>query len=332
MFSEIVFVGDTVQTHQDANVFSKDLEKLSSDYYCAVVTSLRSLCNRFTCYNKPEDFLDNIAKHKNAVVLSLWSGESSRNRRSLLPSICEAYNLPYVGADSYVQAICADKRLCKLLCMQHGINCARDVSITSPADFTKLTQIHYPAVVKPNYEGGSIGIFASNLVDSKQEAERICTNLIKEFPSLLVEEYIPGYEISICIAGTAKQIDIMETVQVSVDGNDYFEHSIMCAEAKKMGQHKTKREVVDHLLSALDVDRCKNLFSALGKVGVMRIDGRVNKNGFYLIELTPDCSLSPKGSVSVAFNAAGYTYDEMLEYLCANAITHHQAVNQSANR
>ena len=62
----------------------------------------------------------------------------------------------------------------------------------------------------------------------------------------------------------------------------------------------------------------------------MRIDGRIYNNNFYLIELTPDCSLKIKGSMSLAFEQSGYTYTDMLRKLIANSI--HSWVNQNAKR
>lgn len=61
----------------------------------------------------------------------------------------------------------------------------------------------------------------------------------------------------------------------------------------------------------------KRLFSDLGKVDYMRIDGRMYEGRFHLIELTPDCSLHPACFMAKAFEARGMNYDEMVETLAS---------------
>lgn len=328
---EIIFVSDTVKDHNNATLYTRDLEKPNEHYYLAVRNAIQTISKQVICYHSPEDFLDHIAHHRNSVVLSLWSGEASRNRRALVPSICEAYKLPYVGADSYVQTICADKHLCKDICKRFNIKSASDITVSSDHDLIKLKSLHYPAVVKPNFEGGSIGILASSLIDNEESAKRLCLDLLGMYPQLIVEEYIPGYEVSVCLAGISGNVDIMQTVKVSIDNQDYFEHSIVSAEAKKMGKTTNKRDIANELLRPVEYELFRNLYVNLGKVDLMRIDGRVNQDGFYMIELTPDCSLSPKGSMSTAFQASGFSYERMFEYLLSNAIRYHEAVYKNAS-
>src|SRR5947209_19514707 len=64
------------------------------------------------------DSLDSVAKFATTpprasgiVVLPLWRGGASRNRTAIVPAICEALRIPYVGGDVFVQTICQDKSL-----------------------------------------------------------------------------------------------------------------------------------------------------------------------------------------------------------------------------
>ena len=194
---EIVFIADRVKNHDNATIYSYDLEKLADEYFEQMRSSLNSCASTVTYYSSPNAFLDHISEHKESLVFSLWSGESLKNRRALIPSICEAYGIPYVGADPYIHTICADKHLCKMLCKRCDISFANDVIISSAYDFPLLKKFKYPAVVKPNFEGGSIGIFNSNLVNNYNDATLACQTLLSNFSQLIVEEYIPGEEINV---------------------------------------------------------------------------------------------------------------------------------------
>lgn len=317
---ELVLIADRVTDHKNATLSSRDLEKLSDDYFAAIKKTLNTIASSVTYYSSPAEFMDNIVKHSNSLVLSLWSGEESRNRRALVPSICEAYGIPYVGADSYIQTVCADKHLAKEFCRQYGIDATRDVIISNLGDFPILKTLRYPVVIKPNFEGGSIGILSKNLVDSYRDAIKLCTELLPHFQQLLVEEYVAGEELSVCIVGSGNQIDVFEVIRIVVDGRRYFSHEIYSAEAKKAGSVSINREVISDRFPREICNRLLALYKGLGKVDLIRIDGRFDDGVFTVIELSPDCNLSPGSSMGTAFRYAGYTHEQMLQRLCENAL------------
>jgi len=299
---------------------SRDLEKLADGYFTSMMKALNTIASSVTHYTSPTEFMDHIAEHSDSLVLFLWSGEESRNRRALVPSICEAYGIPYVGADSYIQSVCADKHLAKAFCRQYGVDTTKDVVISNLVDFPILKTLQYPVVVKPNFEGGSIGILSKNLVDSYGEAVELCTELLPNFHQLLVEEYVAGEELSVCIAGSGRQIDAFEVIHIVVDGRGYFSHEIYSAETKKAGGASINREVISDRFPREIRDKLLALYKGLGKVDLIRIDGRLNDGVFAVIELSPDCNLSLGSSMGLTFRCARYTYEQMLQRLCENAL------------
>lgn len=317
---ELVFIADRVPDHRNATPRSRDLEKLSDRYFSSMMKSLTAIARSVIHYESPREFLEHITEHSDSLVLSLWSGEGSRNRRALVPSICEAYGIPYVGADPYIQTVCADKHLAKILCRQYDIDTTKDVIISHADNFSMLKALQYPVVVKPNFEGGSIGIMSKNLVDSYAEAVDLCTNLLPLYQQLLVEEYVAGEELSVCIAGSRDQIDAFEVIRIVVDGQSYFTHEIYSAETKKAGAASIKREIVSEQFPQDMREKLLVLYKGLGKVDLIRIDGRLNNGVFTVIELTPDCNLSASGSMGKTFRCAGYTHEQMLHCLCENAL------------
>lgn len=328
---EIVFIADRVETHDNASFISLDLEKLADSYFEKMMASLKIIAQKVTHYTDPKDFLSNITHHTHDLVISLWSGEGSRNRRALVPSICEAYSIPYVGADPYIQTVCADKHLTKALCRKVDIRVANDIIVSSPCDFSLLKAFHYPAVIKPNFEGGSIGIFDRNLVDNYEEAVQVCDDLLKQFPQLLVEEYIAGEEVSACIVGVQNHIDVFEVVRVSINGNTYFSHSIFGAESKKIDGESSSRDIITSRFPVAERNKLISLYQSLGKVELLRIDGRLDGNCFTMIEITPDCSLNVAGNMYCACHVAGYSHAGMIELLCQNALKSPKSGYQNAN-
>ena len=65
----------------------------------------------------------------------------------------------------------------------------------------------------------------------------------------------------------------------------------------------------------------KNIFLNIGKTELLRIDGRIDKNGrFRLIELTPDAYLGKRGSTVFCALQNNISYEHMLELLLQNAL------------
>lgn len=330
MNKNIVLIADRVKDHSDTTLESTTLEFIEDDYFHTLFSSLKEIDPNLTYYESPETFLDNIYTHTNDIVLSVWSGEKSRNRKALVPSICEAHSIPYVGADSYLQIISADKYLCKRVCKKFDIPSANDVLIFDYSDLWMLKKLKFPVIIKPNFEGGSIGIFENSVVANIDEAEKVCKSLLEFYSPLIAEDYLNGEEVSVCIAGINKHIDVFQIMRQRIGNKTFFTHEILSAEIKKMHNFSRIIEPANHILPREEKEKLVDLFNHLGKAEVMRIDGRINNNRFYLIELTPDCSLNIAGSVSLAFKNTGYTYTDMLKKLINNSISLWE--DQNANR
>lgn len=324
----VVFVADLADSFSEISIDDLRLEMTSHETYRLIMDSLNSLCKKVTYYASPEEFVEHISEHRDDVVLSIWSGQNSRNRKALIPSICEANNLCYVGADTYAHVICQDKKLAKEFCRSYGIQGAKDVLLRTEADIPALASMQYPLVIKPNYEGGSIGISNKNFVHSYEEAAELSRVLLPLYEALLAEEYITGYEICVCISGILGEIEIFEGVQTNFGNQSYITSGIYGYEYKKGANVIKSKEQATNKISSDLKKQLLDLYWGLGKVEVMRIDGRINNQGeFHLIELSPDCSLSPTASTATSYRYAGYTYRDMIASLLTNAIKNQEHQN-----
>ena len=312
----IILICDRVANRNGINLYSDNLEFTSNTYFNAISQALKECGAQIYYYEQPSEFIDNICKHKDDIVMSaIWSGTKSRNRKSLIAAVCEAYNIKYVGADTYVQSICQDKQLSKVLTEGTHIKAPRGVLFfPDHLCYDNLDFLNFPIIVKPNLEGSSIGISDNSIADTKEDAIQIIKDIVKVFPSVLAEEYIPGKEISICCVGK-NTVDLMEAVELQIDGENYFEKRVWGYESKKGGKCKVTRQVVTSQIPQCILDSAKKIFLSLGKVDYMRIDGRLYNDQFYLIEFTPDCSLHPECFMYEAFKHNGYSYNEMIATL-----------------
>ena len=319
--TNVVLICDLVDNRDGVTIKTNNLEFTSPRYFNAIMQSLKDISKQVIHYEEPQDFIDNIDKHKNDIVISaIWSGTDSRNRKSLIPAICESYGIKYVGADAFVQSLCQDKALTKLYCQQFDINIPKGVLVTCDNDLQLFKTLDYPVIIKPNAEGSSIGISDNSIADNIDDAITKSKEILKYFPQILVEEYIDGIEVAICCVGNPDNISLCEVVALEIDGQMFLEHKIWGYESKKCGAANVSRKVITPEVNKNIIDQAKRIFSSLGKVDYMRIDGRILNDRFYLIELTPDCSLHPDCFMYKAFSHHELTYTDMMKSIISTQI------------
>lgn len=315
----IVLIADVVANHDNIDLKNNDLECISKSYFNNLFDGLTKAADKVTHYISPIEFMNNIYIHKDDIVLSVWSGHLSRNRKSLVPSICEAYNISYVGADPYVSCICQDKTLSKYIAAKFDIKGAKDLLITDQCKPEHLFNLRLPVVVKPNFEGGSNGISNKNIVFTYEEATDLCNKLMKYFNQpILIEEYIDGTEVCVTIAGKRGIIDVLEADAIVMEDNKE-RYPMFGYEAKKSKIIKYRHEPATHLLTNKMKTSFINLFNSLGKIDVLRIDGKINKGRFTLLEITPDPNYDMSASIAYDFKLAGYDYENMLRKILSYA-------------
>lgn len=311
--NNIILIADRYEEEKNIDITNTFLECANDEYFHDIYTVLSEIDSNLIYYSSPAEFLNNITKHKNDIVISIWSGSSNLNRKIIVPSICEAYGIRYLGADPYVQFICQDKALAKYIAKQYGICSANSVLVRHESELNKIGKLNFPVIVKPNYEGGSIGISDKSICFTETEAQKLTRTLLSFFhEAVLIEEYLTGHEVCVTIAGNNKNIDVLQADEIIVDNNAY---PVFGFESKKAHSVKTSRKPATKLISTVDRDHFVKLFTDLGKVDVMRIDGKIEHGEFKLIELSPDTHLGKSASTAYAFGLAGYTYRQMFELL-----------------
>ncbi len=323
MFDRIVFVSDLVEDHQNASRESLNLEFTEIEYYEDVYEVLSKIANEVIHYESPKLLLENIQTHKDDIVLSIWSGISSRNRRALIPSICEAYNIKYVGADTYTSIVCQDKSLSHQFCKKYGVNVPDHIIIEKESDLMQIKYLDLPLVVKPNFEGGSIGISQSNLVTNHDEAIDLARNLFLYFKdSIIVEKFIRGDEVSFILFGNRTKIKIAECIKLELETKEKDIKDILYGlEIKKRGIYNEINSCITESIDKNLIKKLEKLFFSFYKADIIRIDGRMDENNnFYCIELSPDVYLGKLSSIYKAFEYNGYSYKEMFVNLLQNSL------------
>jgi D-alanine-D-alanine ligase len=303
-----------------AHAFSPDRDRPSGESLRLIQAGLTAISGRVVHYAHLRDFVDNLHRHREAIVFPYWFGVLSRSRHALVPAICEAYGIVYVGADAYTKAICNDKYLSKSLCELVGLNAAPGFLLTCDEDLSLLSRCNYPRVVKPNFQGSSLGIDDSSLVTQATEARSAVERTVQCFGwPVLCEEFISGREISICMMGNHRAPTALRALSWEMNGDPAFLDHRLFSYTLKTAASIQFRPIILGDLTEVQHRACERLFGLLDKVEIMRIDGRLAMNGLVVLELSPDLDLRPDGEAAVAFGDRFESYAQFLKQLLLNA-------------
>lgn len=318
--NRLALLANRTPTHEPDGIGDRSLEFADEEYYRQLRSSLKALGNPVETYTDLERFTDDINRFRNGLVLSVWSGKASRNRRGLVPAVCEANDVPYVGPDAYTSVVCQDKELSKRIVEDVGLETPPGVLVRGPGDVDRIDRLNPPFVVKPNYEGGSIGISSSNKIETKDEAKKLALELLSTMgDDVLVEEFVPGREVYTVLTGRRQELEVVEAVEQEVPGIDLSE-DVYGYEYKKSEDFQEELTTVTGEVDRAILRAQNQIFNRFQKVELMRIDGRLRDGTFTCLELTPDAYLGKDGSVFHAFREQGMDHAEMVRYLVRNAL------------
>jgi len=324
-------IGMAYDLKEDVALSAGQPEDALEEYDCletvqAIATALEFLGHVVVMLGGGKDFLINILQNNVDFVFNIAEGRGNyRSREAQVPAILEMLNMPYSGADPQCLAICLDKPLTKKV--------VAEASILTPAwqvisDIKELKGIvwdsfPFPAFVKPAYEGSSKGIrFSSRVKSPKEIAGAVETVLEKYGQPAMLEEFIPGDEVTVGIVGTPPQIlGIMRVLpRQGCDPNFIYSlevkrewEKLVSYECPARLPSKTMQDIAEASLKAFKVLGCRD---------VARIDFRVDtQRKPYLLEVNPLPGLRPGYSdLPIMAQEMGYEYKTVIGLILNSAL------------
>ncbi|WP_411822584.1 D-alanine--D-alanine ligase [Leptospira sp. 'Mane'] len=272
---------------------------------------------RCTIFHSQEKILSSILGFVGAgekdklIVWNLIEGYSSRNREGYIPSICEYLGICHTGSDAYAQHITLDKYRTKTIARSLGIK-TPDFQIISKNQNFDLN-LKFPIFAKPNTEGSSIGITEQNIVKNKEELDSLLSILFESFDTILLEEYIEGFDLTVAIFGNHSDYSASHVARLEYPGKTYS------------SRIKSKSEMPEKLIFDLNEETSisvQNVSLALAKEirfsGYARLDFILKGDDIYFLETNLTPGFSPVySSLPILWQHSGKSYRELVE-TCLN--------------
>jgi len=131
------------------------------------------------------------------LVFNTAEGSGGRFREAFSPAVFDRLGLPFTGSDAYVCALTMDKAMAKRVVSEAGVPTPKAALVTGEDSLNAL-ELSFPVILKPNFEGSSVGVSADSIIKTKEALAPAIRAMLARFPDgVLVEEFVVGRDFSV---------------------------------------------------------------------------------------------------------------------------------------
>ncbi len=279
----------------------------------AIERALTSRGHHVTLFDLKDGFeplLDEARRH-DAAFLNLH-GQPGED--GLVQALLDRAGCPYQGAGPAGSFLALNKAAAKSLFRMAGILTPRYEFLPSRPEEGWRPSIPFPLFVKSNTGGSSIDLFR---VTGEADLEKALDTLFAQRQEVLVEEMIPGREVTCGVLGSRGQERALPPVLI-VPKREFFDYHDKYADngADEICPAPLDEDAVSRVqAAALAAHRC------LGLTGCSRADFRLRDDGeLFILEVNTLPGMTSASLVPKEAAAVGMSFGELLESLLESAI------------
>ena len=273
----------------------------------AVFRALKRKGYAAVCIDAARNLVSLLRRHKVDMAFICLHGKQGED--GAMQGFLEVMGIPYTGSGIRASAVAMDKIMTKELLTYHGIPTpAFDVV---HGERGGRRRVRLPLVVKPAEEGSTIGITRVKKIKELEKAKRIARRF---GPRVLLEEYVPGREVTIGILGN-QPLPVVEVRPAS--GFYDFHAKYTPGQTDYLVPAPIPRRVAKKVQD-LALAACH----ALGCRGASRVDFMLGEGDSpYVLEVNTIPGMTETSLLPKAANEAGISFDQLVERMLGLALT-----------
>ena len=251
------------------------------------------------------------------LVFNYAEGMFGFAREAQVPSLLDAFQIPYTLSDGLVFALTLHKGMTKHVVRSLGIR-TPDFAVVSSVSDAAAIRLPYPLFVKPVASGSSVGVNAASHVTNASSLADTCRAVIDTYRQpALVETFLPGREFTVGIIGTGARARVVGVLEVTLTG-DAEAHGYSYANKKQVN---ARYQIVDDGPAAEAADLALRAWNGLGCRDLGRVDCRCDRDGHpNFLEVNPLPGLHPVlGDLVILADLVGVSYTQLIESVIASA-------------
>ena len=327
----------TFNTHQKIDMSSLTIAVLQGGISAEREVSLRSGHNvaqglrklgaqLIILDSRDPGFIEELRQVKPDLVFNALHGKYAED--GTIQGLLDILGIPYTGSGVLASALAMDKGVSKVFFESAGLRAPKGVLVCK-ADFlqsaTADKSCSYQAlaehlgthelVVKPNSEGSSVGV---SLVSDEAAFTQGLRQALATDTSALVEECIPGRELTVAVLGDAGADAFALPVVEIIPKTDFYHYD---NKYEAGATDFVSPAVLDELVAQACQELAVAAHNALGCQGYSRSDIRLKPNGdSYLLEVNTLPGLTEGSLLPMAAASAGIDLPELLSRIVSCAL------------
>jgi len=258
------------------------------------------------------------------IVFNIAEGFKSRNREGLIPALLEINQIKHTASDAYAMSLSLNKYHTKLVAKALGINTPKDYLLTygvTTLDYSKIKELKLPLILKPNCEGGSMGVvFVEHYEDLEFEIKKLFEKYQED---ILCEEYINGAEVTVPLLGNedVRALGIVTILSKTCGNVDVYDNFRKLEPDYEGDTYCTTSVKYSKKIEETLIDDSIKIFKHLKLFDYSRMDFKVTNEGIpYFLEINPMPALCRNDSYEICGKDLGLNYSDIIYEILNSAL------------
>lgn len=312
---------------------TEDVERLTE-----AIDSLGHTVTAVEVTGRPNEVVERLLHSEPDLIFNVAEGTIGSSREAFYPGLYEQLGVPFTGGNASLLHMNLDKNLAKTVLASRGIRVPQGILILRK-DQELPEELQYPLMIKPNKEGSSKGITQDSVVESPETARERIDSMLDRYPAgLVVEEFIPGKELSVPllesypgqVLGIVEHTFDLEKIGAKFNVYDYDMKQggassqavgVLCPASVS----KTEEQKV--------IEMARRVFEVMTCPDMGRVDIRLHENGEpFFIELNPLPSLHPNASLMIAARQKDLDFKSVMRLIIRSAARRYRLAIRPARK
>lgn len=254
------------------------------------------------------------------LAFNIAEGRFGLGREAQIPALLDAYEIPYTFSDPLACAVTLHKATTKHVLRDRGIPTPAFLLVDEPADLERL-DLRWPLFAKPVAEGTSKGVDAGSVLRTPHDLRARCELLLaRHRQSVLIEEYLPGREMTIGVLGTGARARAVGALEVEL--NPEADAEVYTYRNKEECETLVRYSLATDALAQQASDLAVRAWRALGCRDGGRVDVRQDREGRpQVIEVNPLPGMHPEHSdLPILWSLQGRAFVDLVGEIVASAM------------
>lgn len=296
-------------------------EYLTEEEYDVMITSLKKSGFQVKVFNNEIYFINYIIANAESldfnriIVFNLARNGKGLNKKALIPSFCQLYELKLTGSDAY--HVCLGRH-------KYHVNCilaSKNISVPHTWCFSKngwlLGEIppqNIKLIIKPAFESASRGISDTSINYYTTKLEHQIQLLQNEFEQdILAQEFISGYEVQVPVIKLNGKYFAPMAIGINMNQNSFLSDKIITYEiAYDETYNFYNFAEVNMPLAQQLMKTAETACAILGLEHYGRFDFRITTEGtFYITDISTHPFLIKHSAFAYMFSILDLKYEDI---------------------